>query len=262
MNIKKLLLVATGLIGFSSVQAASILDDRTWLLGFQASSGTGASQNLVINLGTVDAINAAIANGGYGFNLDLSSASSIVSLTYGSSWWTRNNLSWGLVGSDNTTYASWLGVVGSITTSPLDGTSLASVNTGFTSVQLASTAGNASITTVNDSQGTSHDVSVSPIGNSGSWASVVASPAYGSLFSGNGDGPVNTSTRMNIYGFSADVLGINGNDPTFEAFTPTLAAVVGLNNGVISVVPEPSTYCMFGIAGLVAVVYFRRRQKA
>jgi hypothetical protein len=67
---------------------------------------------------------------------------------------------------------------------------------------------------------------------------------------------------MNVYSFTADTTGVDGADPTFEAYTPTLAAVIGLNNGVINVVPEPSTYCMFGLASLVAVVYFRRRQKA
>ena len=257
MNIKKLLLVATGLIGFASAQAASINDDRTWLLGFQASSGTGADKNVIINLGTVDAI-----NGGYGFNLDFSASSSILSSTYGSNWWTRSNLSWGLLGSDNTSYDSWLGVVGSINTAPLDGGALGSINSGFANVQLAATAGNAGISTVNDTIGTSHDVSVSPTGNSGSWSSLVASPAYGSLYSGTGDGPVNTATRMNVYRFSADVLGVDGNDPTFAANPATLAAVVGLNNGVITVVPEPSTYCLLGMAGLVGVLYFRRRLKA
>jgi hypothetical protein len=262
MNIKKILVLAMGALGFASLNAASITDDRTWLLGFQASGGQGASQNVLINLGTAEAISFAIGNGGYGYNLDLSGTNSVLTTTYGANWWTRNNLSWGLLGSDNTSYQSWLGIVGSISTSPLDAGSLSSVNGSFAALQLAATAGNATITTANDSRSTSHEISVSPVANGGSWQSLVASPAYGSLFSGAGDSPVNTTTRMNVYSFTADTTGVEGADPTFVAYTPTLAAVIGLNNGVINVVPEPSTYCMFGLASLVAVVYFRRRQKA
>jgi PEP-CTERM motif len=262
MNIKKTLLVITSALGFASLNAASITDDRTWLLGFEASGGTGASKNVVINLGTYEAISYAIGNGGYGYNLDLSAPGSVLSTTYGANWWTRNDLSWGLVGSDGTTLQSWLGTIGSISSAPLDGSSLGSVYSGWNNVQLAATSGNATISTANDSRGTSHQTSVSPIGNSGSWQSLVLSPAYGGLFSGAGDAAVNTATRMNVFSFTADVLGVGGADPTFVAYTPTLAAVVGNNNGVISVVPEPSTYALLGVSALLSVVYIRRRHKA
>lgn len=64
------------------------------LLGFRATGGTGATSNLVVNLGQADTVYRDATSG----ISSIADLGAILTSTYGSDWATRSDLSWGVVG--------------------------------------------------------------------------------------------------------------------------------------------------------------------
>jgi len=79
------------------------------LLGIRATSGgKGASYDALFDLGSANALPSMSASG---VSYDFSAISSGLSITYGANWWTRNDLYYGVIGGDTSTFDLWLGRV-------------------------------------------------------------------------------------------------------------------------------------------------------
>lgn len=98
---KKTLLALLACAGFVAVNNASAqtgYNDGDALLFFRASAGVGADKNVVINLGNLSLGN--VTGQGYAPKVfNFGDNSSILSQTYGTSWFTRNDVSWGIIQS-------------------------------------------------------------------------------------------------------------------------------------------------------------------
>jgi autotransporter-associated beta strand protein len=79
------------------------------LLGIRATSGgKGASYDALFDLGSANSLASLSASG---VSYDFSAISSGLSITYGANWWTRNDLYYGVIGGDTSTFDLWLGRV-------------------------------------------------------------------------------------------------------------------------------------------------------
>jgi len=87
-----LALGAAATLPVPSAQAASAVNGDI-LVGFRATSGTGSTKNLVVNLGAATALESATAA------VDLGNINADLTATYGSGWAARTNLFWGAVGA-------------------------------------------------------------------------------------------------------------------------------------------------------------------
>ncbi|MCE9542242.1 MAG: autotransporter-associated beta strand repeat-containing protein, partial [Verrucomicrobia bacterium] len=183
MKRKLVLLIAVFSVTYSSACAQLILNDPQLLLGFRATGSTGADKSVVLALGTISSILS-----GATFTIDLSSATSALSTTYGNGWSSRTDLYWGVLGYDNgfvdgtaTMADLWLSrttgssfPAGSTPPSPsLDTGTLAAIGGVFGNIQVASTQGGATTGVVTNSL--SQDLQISSYANtySGSWQSQV-----------------------------------------------------------------------------------------
>ncbi len=94
LNFKTLALLALAGMAFNASAATTAYSDGQLLLGFRATGGTGATKELVLNLGSYTTLNASniAALGSIGTDL---------SATYGASWNTRADLFWGVIGINN-----------------------------------------------------------------------------------------------------------------------------------------------------------------
>lgn len=81
--------------GLASAAVAAAANDL--ILGFTASSGTGQSQSVQLNLGNVGSYVRASA----GSNWQLANLNSALTSTYGGDWSTRSDLKFGIIGATN-----------------------------------------------------------------------------------------------------------------------------------------------------------------
>ena len=87
-------LVVAGITAFASQASATTYVAGDLLLGFRASGGTGASSNLIVNLGQADTVyRDATSN-----ILSVVDIGTLLTSTYGAGWDTRADLFWGVVG--------------------------------------------------------------------------------------------------------------------------------------------------------------------
>jgi PEP-CTERM motif len=241
-TMKKTLLALLALAGFASANNASAQSayvDGDTLLVFRAGGGTGASKNVQIDLGNL---------GTAGFstiNLDLSSPSSILGLTYGSGWASRNDLYYGLVGANSTDLSTTFGVKHGFSAPALTFPDLASIQPGVANAVLAGAMGNAGQGTVGGLAYTIYDIN-----NSGSF-SAADDGGFGTTFSGS----ITTwiTGQFDIYQYGTDLNNLVVN-------TPVQTGTASIASGVVTVqsVPEPSTYALLGFGALLLVVAYRR----
>jgi hypothetical protein len=249
---KKTLLLLSLIGGLASVNAATYnisSKDNNLYLGFFSGEDV-ATKSVLINLGT----SADVFNG---FNLDLSATNSALSTTYGTNWFNNSEVYWGLIGYDGVSAnISSLYVARPTGQDPLvnggDSTTLTSGDRNTLRSTVASlinshTSGDASYASVVGSTGNTHGISIVPNGSGAFDAQVGA--AY-DVFQGT------------LYGLIGDGLSIqqftrNGTSyPT--AFEGTFG-VITQTGGVITVVPEPSTYVLLGLGALLLAMVYRRR---
>jgi hypothetical protein len=255
---KKTLLALTFAISVAATQAATynIGDANNIYLGFYAADSVSTKSTL-INLGTR-------ANVFAGFNLDFSSASSIISQTYGSSWFTSPDVYWSVIGL-NPGSNVWVGkadAAGPLTRSSgsqnisVAGGDYAKIVNGVNNIMTDATGPGSSRTTVTSGANT---YQVSVVDNSPSSFSTYAANQWG-VFRESVITPVNTANAGTsaLGGIDIQQWGFNGtlytNQTTFGMVTQT--------GGVISVVPEPGTYALFGIGALILIVAYRRKTAA
>lgn len=257
----KSLILATGILLASSVSSRAALgDDTDWLLGFRASAGNGIGTNVVIDLGNYESLKS------YGVGLpaltfDFKSSTSVLSLAYGTNWYTRSDIFWGVVGVDYNKLETYIGGV----TTPVSLIDISSVIDNYGALIPAITSGNCTQTNVIAGNALSFNATIAASGNGSSWTKVISGVngegAFNNTFSGTLDYSITSRTNINVNHVWTDFDYVN-NVGGSVAYTPYLAGKVSIANGIISVVPEPSTYALFATAGLVAFIYLRRRKTA
>ena len=247
---KKTLLAAVALTGLAALSNAGAAGSGDLLIGFQAAGGTGASQNLVVDLGNVNinTIGGTLSS----LNLDLGSD---LSNTYGPNWFSRTDLYWGIVGANyptangdsaNTLYASTLTGNSSWNraTAASQGTIRANVFNTYSQINV-------------DGNNAQNGVAVGSVlmatTEGGSWS------AY-NTYGGTSFGGFNNSIEASV----ASGLDLYRLAPSSTAGLPgTLQGTLAISSGgVVSAVPEPSTYALFGFGALILVIAYRRKANA
>jgi hypothetical protein len=254
---KKTLLILALSAGLSVVKADTydIGQQNSFYLGFYAADEV-STRSVIVNLGrSADVFN--------GISLNQGGLASVLSTTYGASWYNNPQVFWSAFGY-NGNYGEYGNVfVGRAASQPLLETSVLG-STALTEDQywsysdqigavLAShTSGGAELSYVTGSTGHQHQFSVvdnSPVSFSGkadrAW-SLFTSPVYAQV-----------TQNMSVQEFQDNGSG------SFETVTlvcPSTSASIQTTGGVVSVVPEPSTYALTGIAALLFVVLYRRKK--
>jgi len=291
---KKTLLTAIAIAGFvvaTSAQAQTNYNTGDSLLFFRSTLGTGATNSLLINLGSIGK-SGTDYNGSSFFssiNLDLSGSNSIVSQTFGLNWWNNQNLRWGVIGSAqdngvNTDTFSYR--LSGITTPP---------NLGEEGrVGLANAVDNAAIyafgmpvsttglinntyrygVTANGYRQTQPSVEVVTEPEPGVFVTnQVAQDSYitydegtdiaaydkggfGGILNGAVSKDITIETVLNLYAANNTVDRAAGVITSEGA--PVQFGTISVSNGVVTAVPEPSTYALFGFGALLLIVAYRR----
>ena len=274
----KLNIAIVGSVLASGVLSAATTTTDTFtageiLLGFYATGGTGASKNLVANLGSFDNF-----DNNNGTSVSILSASLVADLnaTYGSSWNTRTDITWSVTGANfaqsvngltrNTIFAT--SPRASVTDAPIsitggsDGTLAGirlNVNSINTAYDAATTTANSTVTVVID--GSNPDSMQARLVNS-------SSPQFGTDNTNSAAGV----TISDFYGLVPTSAGVNPNGAAvdtdgvvFARGTNYLGYFTLSSNGLNytasgTAIPEPSSYAVLG--GLVALGYsaIRRRR--
>jgi len=252
---KKTLLILAVAAGFASAKADtySIGQENSLYLGFYA-AGEVSTKSVIVNLGrSADVFN--------GISLDQSALGSVLSATYGAGWYNNSQVFYSIFGY-NGNYGDYGNAFAgrdrtqpALKTDVLGSTSLSedqywAYSDNIGAVLANHQAGAAELSYVTGSTGHSHQFSVmdnSSVSFSGmaddSW-NIFTSPVY-----------AQATGQLSIQEF------INNGSGTFNTAESGTSTTVYVQNtdGVISVVPEPSTYALMGIAALIFVVAYRRK---
>jgi hypothetical protein len=253
---KKTLLILALATGLSAAKADTydIGQQNSFYLGFYAAEEV-STRSVIVNLGrSADVFN--------GISLNQGGLASVLSTTYGANWYNNPQVFWSAFGY-NGNYGEYGNVfVGRAASQPLLETSVLA-STALTEDQywsysdqigavLAShTSGGAELSYVTGSTGHSHQFSLvdnSPVSFSGkadrAW-SLFTSPVYAQV-----------TQNMSVQEFQ------NNGSGSFETrgSGPSTTIQIQSANGVVSVVPEPSTYALTGIAALLFIVLYRRKK--
>jgi hypothetical protein len=251
------------------------------LIGFQASSGTGATTNIEVDLGA--ASNYATAGVG---TYNIANLNSDLTSTYGS-WTSDSNLSFAIIGSNLVSSSSTSGPKKSLWASGAIGSPYTTVspsgngsaNSAITSIYNdgnsgAGSFGDFNATTLSDINGTtatvgSNTVTLAAIssatangasftGSSGASGNWFIPNVTASLFTGANVGSGSASTEVFYYSGTA----ASGTTTPGINTVGTLSEFTLASNGELSftVVPEPSTYAaLIGVAALGYSLMRRRK---
>ena len=242
------LIAVTGSMALNNAVAAPLYDTTNApisytagniFIGFRANKdATGADKSYLLNLGNYG--NFPILSGGASA-VELFNVGSQLSDVYGANWHASNTVTWGIFGIDS----SKLPIYSS--------TSDDRVNTPIT----RSVAQAAGAWTAYTGMGANYNQAiangsilgngvVTGIGNNTWWKNIDAAADFG------------------VYNSTIEA-GVNTD---LEFYSTTASAATRLTqfnisgSGVISVVPEPSTYALLGLGALVVIVAYRRKAKA
>ena len=248
---KKTLLALTFVMSVAASQAAifNIGDSSNLYLGFYSADSV-STKSLLINMGTR-------ANVLSGLSLDFSGANSILAQTYGSTWYSSSDVYWSVIGFSANTNV-WTGkadAAGDLQSTAQGATTLSSAKyssivTAVNNLMTTSTNGTATYATIT-SGGNTYQASV--VDNSASSFSGYAGKAS----------PWNAFTQSVITPLNVGGLDIQEWTKSGSSYiNQTTIGAVTQSGGVISVVPEPSTYALMGVGALLLIVAYRRKTEA
>lgn len=247
-----------------AARAQTTMSSTDLLMGFRASGGTGATLNLQVDLGSITSFLSG-ANSTAGVHTIGNLAVADLVSTYGSSWNTRSDLTWGILGANGGVNKSLYGTFAEST----PGTVFPSGSIDISSQSLRNTPINlvqGQLTALNGQTAASNNFStVLSTGDTASWSSVGfadAGVAYSffdlTTFENNTNITGGSYVVSDLYRYtSSDTLAYVG------SFALNTAGTLFFSTSASSFatpVPEPSTYA--AIAGVLAlgVVAVRRRQ--
>ena len=235
---KKTLLAAIALTGAAVLGNANAANGDLYL-GFEAASGTtGATANLVFDLGSATSFNSL--SGAIGYDL---------AATYGANWYSRSDLFYGFIGfvspalngnPINTLYGSDASGTGAWNraSAALQGTVVAKIRTLQSQIDtdLANGQGGlaSGVVIMNNTEG-------------GSWGgySSIGNTSFGSF---NGSVEALVGSTLDLYRMAPGV-GQGG----------YVGSLVIDQTGNVAAVPEPATYALMGLSALVLIVAYRRK---
>ncbi len=240
---KKTLLAAaialTGLATFNTGHAQAVSGDL--ILGVEDTSGF-SNENLMIDLGNFAGIN----------NLDPLNISSDLSQVFGTNWASDTGLEYGIYSfnrGNNTIFMSQAATTPAGQSAQQNETSYANQNSTFGNLLVEfNGALNASLS----GGGTTANGVFTLAADPTSWSSYAGINA-GSVFNDSNINPIETTLGSGLDLYSNPL----ASPSTFGTFTGTTVTLG--SNGVISAVPEPSTYVLFGLGALVLAMVVRRR---
>ena len=227
--------------GFSA--QAQTFNQGDILLGFEKLNGsgpdtTGVGTEVIFDLGTTGSFSS--------INLDMSSTSSLLATTYGTNWNSSGLVSWAVFGANNASGTS-RGVTASTTPAAFNGgyTFSAAVNAMWSSMGSMYADWGASAVTTNTVGGYNY-VSYAAASTGGNvWSTTDLGGWSSGLTGPMAVGLVDPAT------LSVEYMQRSGTTNSVG----TLQEV----GGVISAVPEPSTYVLFGLGALALMIVYRRR---
>ncbi|MDI1314390.1 hypothetical protein [Prosthecobacter sp.] len=239
------------------------------LLGFRATGGTGASTNLIVDLGQADTV-FRDATGSIASIIDLNA---ILTTTYGTGWDTRSDLSWGAVAVRDSSTLGFQSIDGdpkatsyfTIAQTTYDlGTQQSSApsvsgTTSRGSIATAIASLNSTYGTTNNGDSLGYVAIDSTTGNT--WSSLIANNnfQYGSSIEASSANGID-ATGLDLYRIlntttNASPTGTVGLGSYEGTFAISSAGVVSFNQAAV---PEPSR-ALLAACGLCGVFLRRRR---
>lgn len=224
------------------------------LLGFHATSGTGSSTDYIVDLGSSLSLRDGTLTGNLAnLGMDLTN-------TYGSGWFSRSDLYWGLIGIREK-YDPDFGTVvsgdpsGTLYASFNSSTSEAVISAGYTAF-----AGMANLFNGLAASPNASNASFSTSSDSPAQIWTAQNPQPGATSFGNAlpnlEKTLATSNQIDVYRYlsttTGDTFGGSVGQPNF------VGSLSIDSNGVVNVVPEPASGLLV-LVGLAALVHRRRR---
>jgi hypothetical protein len=263
------MLAVAGITALAASANAATYVAGDLLLGFRATGGTGASSNLIVNLGQADTVyRDALAN-----ITSIVDIKTLLDSTYGVNWSTRSDLFWGVAGVRT---ASNLGAA--VDGDPVRTNYLSAAQSTYNPGTQQSTAWSvAGATSRADIANAISSLATNFTTVAGTSSTAVMDSSTGSTWSTNNTGSnsfavgssIETSFASGASGSALDLYRIldrtSGANPTGTVglgswegtFTISNAGVVGFT---VAAVPEPSRALLGGL-GLAGVFFRRRRVK-
>jgi hypothetical protein len=244
-----LLALAAG-IATSKADTYNIGAENSFYLGFYAADAV-STRSVIVNLGQSADVFA-------GISLNQSALNSVLATTYGTNWYSNSDVRWGAFGYNGSYGDGGNAFVGrdsslpNLVTGPGGRTSM-NEEQYYTFLDYASALfaahnnGGADKSFVTGSTGHQHQFSV--VDNSSTSFSGIADANW-NIFSSAVYAPVTSNLKVSEY---------NGTTYALVGSAPSSAISIENSGGVVSVVPEPSTYALLGIGVLLFVVAYRRK---
>jgi hypothetical protein len=248
------LVAVTGTVGLNNASAALVYNTTNApisytagniFIGFRANLGaTGADKSYVLNLGNYGAF--PILKGGQSA-VELFDVGSQLSTVYGTNWYASNTVTWGIFGIDSSKLPVYSSTSDERANAPItrNAGQAAGAWTAYTGFG------------ANYNQAKANGAYA---GSSGVLGNGVVTGTGANTWWKN----INDATDFGIYNSTLEA----GVATDLEFYSTTATAATRLtqfdisSSGVISVVPEPSTYALFGFGALLLIVAYRRKANA
>ena len=253
-NLKNPLRVAIAVTAFAlggiTAQAQLVNDwvANDLLIGFRASGGTGSSDSYLVNIGTAANYNTNKTS----FTLSLGGIGTDLAAKYGSDWYTRSDLFWGIFGTTTsaapTLYSSVARSDSNAQSTPPPSVTDPNNRSGTASqITSVTSAFNGLSATANSTNAAFQPNTASP--SSYNYQVTQSGTDFGSISQWN-----------NIQGNLNQILDLYGqnNSGTFwrGGFSLNNSGTIAFNPTII---PEPSTYALLGIGAVLLGAAYRRK---
>ena len=235
------------------------------LLGFRASSGTGSSSNLEVDLGAFsDYTSGGTFNDG-SLHLIGNLSANDLSSTYGASWNTRSDVTWGIAGATGNSlagynvYASKLASTLGTQSDPYDAMTKNALNTVAAPI-------NGAVSGLNGATATGNSASSAVLATTDpiSWSAFQDPSATSVSFNAFDTALFENSTNITSGYVVSDLYKLSANSVTYVGSFGLASdgkLYYSSSAASFSAVPEPSTYAaILGVAVLGFVAVRRRRQ--
>ena len=231
---------------YNATNAPAAFTEGNIFIGFRASGGTGAANSYLLNL--LNFADIPIITGG-NTPIELFNVGSSLSTVFGTNWYTRGQVTWGIFGMTPDTRVP-------VYSSTSDDRASAPVTRSFNQLPTSYS----SYTTM----GSGYDLAIANGASDGSTSGKLGNGVVTGTGSGTWAFNIAKNADFDVYNNTLEA----GVATDLEFYQTTALAANRLtqfnisSSGVISVVPEPSTYALFGFGALLLIVAYRRKNAA